>query len=200
MFESDEPLNVPYLRHILESPPEWNPRPLRSLVGSMHVQAMAKDLPESTQNFERARQCIYIGVTRKCYFEWPMAIYGIATTAAAAPVNRRDLEAMRSCLAPLRRLRRMLLFRRTLASALLGLQRLPHSAHAEHLLVACDSELYGPGVSNEKNVAEAIASFYLSDGPSFVHKLRGAFALAIWDEKTRSLMLAVDRFGIKRLC
>jgi asparagine synthase (glutamine-hydrolysing) len=70
----------------------------------------------------------------------------------------------------------------------------------QHLLVACDSDLYGPTISNQASAAEVIARLYLSDGPSFVHKLRGAFAFAIWDDNARTLMLAVDRFGIKRLC
>ena len=40
---------------------------------------------------------------------------------------------------------------------------------------------------------------YEEEGPEFVKKLRGMFALAIYDTRTRTLLLARDRFGIKPL-
>jgi asparagine synthase (glutamine-hydrolysing) len=36
-------------------------------------------------------------------------------------------------------------------------------------------------------------------GPEYVRRLRGMFAVAIWDAKTRRLVLARDRYGIKPL-
>jgi asparagine synthase (glutamine-hydrolysing) len=48
-------------------------------------------------------------------------------------------------------------------------------------------------------LAETIASLYRILGPSFVERLQGAFAIAIWDESLRQLLLAVDRFGFKTL-
>jgi len=128
-----------------------------------------------------------------------MAIYGIATTVDGVPVTRRDLKAMRSCLAPYQAPEDGVV----LPQVVLGsIAAAPSSAFCscEHLLVACDSELYSPVISSERNIAEAIAHLYLAEGPAFLHKLRGAFALAIWDDQTKVLMLAVDRFGIKRLC
>jgi len=38
---------------------------------------------------------------------------------------------------------------------------------------------------------------YEEAGLDFVNELRGMFALAIYDTKTHSLILARDRFGIK---
>jgi asparagine synthase (glutamine-hydrolysing) len=46
---------------------------------------------------------------------------------------------------------------------------------------------------------ELLAQLYLLDGPGFVKKLEGGFALALWDEKTRRLLLAIDPLGLKTL-
>jgi asparagine synthase (glutamine-hydrolysing) len=40
---------------------------------------------------------------------------------------------------------------------------------------------------------------YELEGPGFIRRLRGPFALALWDRRQRSLLLAVDHFGIRRL-
>lgn len=44
-----------------------------------------------------------------------------------------------------------------------------------------------------------LPALYALEGPGFVRRLRGAFALALWDRRQQILLLAVDRFGIKRL-
>ena len=46
---------------------------------------------------------------------------------------------------------------------------------------------------------EVLLHLYLRDGPRFVARLRGMFAIALWDRRNRLLMLARDRFGIKPL-
>jgi asparagine synthase (glutamine-hydrolysing) len=46
---------------------------------------------------------------------------------------------------------------------------------------------------------EVLLRLYQSHGPSFVERLRGMFAFAIWDERERTCFLARDRFGIKPL-
>jgi asparagine synthase (glutamine-hydrolysing) len=46
---------------------------------------------------------------------------------------------------------------------------------------------------------EVLPHLYEEHGPDFVSKLRGMFALAIYDTRTRTLLLARDRFGIKPL-
>ena len=46
---------------------------------------------------------------------------------------------------------------------------------------------------------EVLLHAYLREGPGFVARLRGMFALALWDRRERRLVLARDRFGIKPL-
>ncbi len=46
---------------------------------------------------------------------------------------------------------------------------------------------------------EILLHLYLKHGPDFVERLRGMFALAIWDRHQERLLLARDRFGIKPL-
>jgi asparagine synthase (glutamine-hydrolysing) len=44
-----------------------------------------------------------------------------------------------------------------------------------------------------------LPALYRREGPYFLRRLHGAFALALWDSRERSLLLAVDRFGMRRL-
>ena len=46
---------------------------------------------------------------------------------------------------------------------------------------------------------EVLPHLYEEEGSGFVSKLRGMFALALYDTRTQTLLLARDRFGIKPL-
>ena len=72
------------------------------------------------------------------------------------------------------------------------------------LLIAADVEIdnlhefgHVPGAPGAP--VDVLARLYQVEGPTFVRRLRGAFALAIWDPVRNQLLLAVDHFGIKRL-
>lgn len=46
---------------------------------------------------------------------------------------------------------------------------------------------------------ETVLHLFAREGPRLPSRLRGMFAIAIWDRETRSLFLARDRFGVKPL-
>jgi asparagine synthase (glutamine-hydrolysing) len=47
--------------------------------------------------------------------------------------------------------------------------------------------------------SEIALHLYREQGPQCLHRLRGEFAFVVWDERTRTLFAARDRFGIKPL-
>ena len=55
----------------------------------------------------------------------------------------------------------------------------------------------GQGASETASDARLILHAYAAWGTECVHRLRGDFAFAVWDEKNRTLFCARDHFGIK---
>jgi asparagine synthase (glutamine-hydrolysing) len=126
-----------------------------------------------------------------------MGIWGIAATNSDRPIDAHELEAM--CSVPVG----TPVVSRMFPQA--GFCEFPGASSgalwfSDRLIVACDADLHNPERAIDRGIAQWIAGLYLVHDDSFLHKLRGAFALAIWDQKNRTLLLAVDRFGIKRLC
>ncbi len=44
-----------------------------------------------------------------------------------------------------------------------------------------------------------LSELYRREGALFVRRLRGAFAIALWDRRDHTLLLAVDHFGVRRM-
>lgn len=62
------------------------------------------------------------------------------------------------------------------------------------------AELEAKGYSfNTHTDTEVILKLYQDQGQDFIHRINGMFALAIWDNKQQSLLLARDRIGKKPL-
>jgi asparagine synthase (glutamine-hydrolysing) len=61
------------------------------------------------------------------------------------------------------------------------------------------AELEGVHRFSTAGDTEAIVHLYEEHGDRFAERLRGMFAIAIWDSRRRRLVLARDRFGIKPL-
>ncbi|MGA7409479.1 MAG: asparagine synthase-related protein, partial [Bryobacteraceae bacterium] len=78
------------------------------------------------------------------------------------------------------------------------------------LIVACDADLCRedelreaavgvPDAPAAQKTAALVASLYERFGSEFVERLRGGFSVILWDCRQRTLLAAVDGFGIKRL-
>ncbi len=67
-----------------------------------------------------------------------------------------------------------------------------------HLVIRKELERKGYKYRSRSDT-ETIIYAYQEYGLSFVHKLLGMFALALWDERAQRLILARDRIGIKPL-
>ncbi|GAA1957660.1 asparagine synthase (glutamine-hydrolyzing) [Kitasatospora viridis] len=62
------------------------------------------------------------------------------------------------------------------------------------------TELAAAGVRfRTRSDTETVLEAYLHWGPSFVERLNGMFAFAIWDARTEELLLVRDRMGVKPL-
>jgi len=64
---------------------------------------------------------------------------------------------------------------------------------------ALAAELRASGIDDSFDSAGIVAALYRRYGSSFVEKLEGAFTVALWDERARRLLLAIDRLGIGAL-
>jgi asparagine synthase (glutamine-hydrolysing) len=105
------------------------------------------------------------------------------------------------------------------AHAVIGTERLriidlheradqPFAAPGAQVWVECNGEIYNAAdirshypdyPYQSKSDVETIVPLYLERGPAAIPMLDGMFGLAIWDNRTRTLLLARDRAGEKPL-
>lgn len=136
-----------------------------------------------------------------------MAICGIAVQQGAEPVEARKLDAMAGSMARASSDQRAQHVTAQAGVAVVCDTTTTSLWRSGSLIVACDADLYEsatrsnidfPNAAREN--ARLIGELYQKHGESFLNQLRGVFAIAIWDESSRSLLLARDRFGVKSLC
>ncbi|MBI4230331.1 MAG: asparagine synthase (glutamine-hydrolyzing) [Planctomycetes bacterium] len=86
----------------------------------------------------------------------------------------------------------------------------PHRDESGRIRVIANGEIYNTGalrarlesrghVLASRSDTEVIAHLYEEEGPAFVRSLQGMYAIALWDEGKRQLLLARDPMGIKPL-
>ena len=68
-----------------------------------------------------------------------------------------------------------------------------------HAQLRRELEAQGHRMRTDHSDTEVLVHLYEQHGPAFAERLRGMFAVAIWDARERRLVLARDRFGIKPL-
>jgi asparagine synthase (glutamine-hydrolysing) len=68
-----------------------------------------------------------------------------------------------------------------------------------HAPLRKELEAQGHRMRTDHSDTEVLVHLYEQHGPGFAERLRGMFAIAIWDSRRRRLVLARDRFGIKPL-
>jgi asparagine synthase (glutamine-hydrolysing) len=68
-----------------------------------------------------------------------------------------------------------------------------------HAELRAELEAAGHRFATPHSDTEVLVHLYEQHGPRFAERLRGMFALAVWDSERRRLVLARDRFGIKPL-
>src|SRR4051794_35255969 len=68
-----------------------------------------------------------------------------------------------------------------------------------HAQLRVELEAQGHRMRTDHSDTEVLVHLYEEHGPAFAERLRGMFAVAIWDGRDDRLILARDRFGIKPL-
>lgn len=136
-----------------------------------------------------------------------MAICGIAVEREGQPVHGTVLDAMLSELTVLPGSSPNQISRSDFGLGSVSSAGTASLWVSDALAVACDADIYNRGEllacltspPPEDSLAALLGAVFQKYGTSTLEKLRGAFAIAIWQPASRTLLLAVDRFGIRPL-
>ena len=136
-----------------------------------------------------------------------MAIGGIVVSRENPPVSHAELEKLLAGLARAERPSSV-----SVAEPEVGLGGTSPVGtvslwNSSEVLVVSDADVYntagwnGRGsATGDLNHSQLFGELYLSRGSAFLERVQGAFSIAVWDRRSGTLLLAVDRFGIKPLC
>jgi asparagine synthase (glutamine-hydrolysing) len=145
-------------------------------------------------------------------------ICGLAMAGGAAPPDVRALEAMSACLVHRGPDSQGVVMNGPvgLAARRLSIVDLEHGNQPianeddsvwvvqngeiyNHAALRAELEHQGHRMRTDHSDTEVLVHLYEQHGIGFAERLRGMFAVAIWDSRKRRLVLARDRFGIKPL-
>ncbi|HXH84024.1 MAG TPA: hypothetical protein VNN07_14020, partial [Candidatus Tectomicrobia bacterium] len=124
-----------------------------------------------------------------------------AGVAARDPERRTDRQALVAMAARVRAADPHVLVRDRIGLLVAGVEH-PGTAQPG-MTIGGDVDVTNAGevceIGGADQVLDALGALYRREGAAALRRLRGAFALAIWDEARAELVLAVDQLGIGRL-
>jgi asparagine synthase (glutamine-hydrolysing) len=136
-----------------------------------------------------------------------MPICGIAVTEQGQPIDSQTVDAMTSALMMQVGQDRKLITEPEMGFGATSAKDAASIWSSPQLIVTSDADLYNQEElrarvklsPNEGNLSCLLGQLYLEYGEEFLAKLRGVFAVSIFDRRSRLLILATDRFGVKPL-
>jgi asparagine synthase (glutamine-hydrolysing) len=137
-----------------------------------------------------------------------MAICGIAVKSHERPVDQRTIKSMVSSLAVHADWPQEYTDNLEASFGATSPQRSISIWKSDPLVVVCDADINNrneilaqvkSGAAPD-NLAGLLGQLYIEQGSSFLSLIRGVFSIAIWDQRSKTLLLAVDRFGVNPLC
>jgi asparagine synthase (glutamine-hydrolysing) len=136
-----------------------------------------------------------------------MPICGIAVTSEARPIDALTLDTMVSGLALCENWRREQMAESEIGLGATSATKSTSVWTSPDVVVTSDADLYNrdeltascKSLPKDANTSWLLGQLYLDHGEHFLKKLRGVFAIAIWDRRSKKLLLAIDRFGVKPL-
>jgi asparagine synthase (glutamine-hydrolysing) len=134
-----------------------------------------------------------------------MSICGIAIARDGRPVDRLTIDAMTSALVMHETESRQLTAEAELGLGATSTNGRTSMWNSPEVVVISDVDLYNQEdlcdqikfSPSNGNLSCLLGQLYLQYGEKFLTALRGVFAISLWDRRSKTLILATDRFGVK---